>query len=58
MAGDVPMSFKENLKKKIKMIELARTVRRSIGPPGGLRKVDKESMRELLEDDDQEKQAR
>ena len=42
------MSLKENLKKKILIDGLAKVVSRSIGPPGGPRKIDKESMRKLL----------
>ena len=42
------MSFKENLKKKILMDRLSRTVRLSIGSPDSTRKIDKESMRKLL----------
>ena len=36
------MSLKENLKKKILIDTLSRTVFRSIGPPGSSRKIDKE----------------
>ncbi len=42
------MSLKENLKKKILIDSLAKTVSQSIGPSGGTRKIDKENMRKLL----------
>ncbi|MBE9582313.1 MAG: hypothetical protein IMF18_11930 [Proteobacteria bacterium] len=42
------MSFKENLKKKILIDRISRTVSLSVGPSGVSRKVDKESMRRLL----------
>jgi hypothetical protein len=43
------MSFKENLLKKIEIDKLTTTVLESIGPPGGERKIDKETMKQLLE---------
>jgi hypothetical protein len=43
------MSFKENLFKKIEINRMAEKVLNSIGPPGSERKVDKETMRRLLE---------
>ncbi len=43
------MSFKENLLKKIEIDKMAKTVLSSIGPIGSGRKVDKETMRRLLE---------
>ena len=43
------MSFKENLLKKIDINRMAEKVLNSIGPPGSERKVDKETMRRLLE---------
>ena len=45
---EVDMSLMENLRKKILIDSLAGTVSQSIGPPGGPRKIDKESMRKLL----------
>lgn len=42
------MSLKENLKKKILLDSLSRTVLQSTGLPGRPRKVDKENMRRLL----------
>ena len=42
------MSLKENLKRKILIDRLTRTVSLSIGVPGSTRKIDKESMRRLL----------
>ena len=42
------MSFKENLKKKMLMDSLSKTVSPSIGSPGKPRKIDKENMRKLL----------
>ena len=42
------MSFKENLKKKMLINRLSKTVCRSIGSPGTRRKVDKEAMRRLM----------
>ncbi len=42
------MSFKENLKKKMLIDSLSKTVSVSIGPPGMSRRVDKETMRRLL----------
>jgi hypothetical protein len=42
------VSFKENLKKKMLIDTLSRTVCRSIGSPGTSRKIDKEAMRGLL----------
>ncbi|NVM22676.1 MAG: hypothetical protein HWN68_12965 [Desulfobacterales bacterium] len=42
------MSFKENLKKKMLIDKLSRTVSLTIGSPGRPRKVDKETMRSLL----------
>ncbi|UCH22217.1 MAG: hypothetical protein JSU83_02935 [Deltaproteobacteria bacterium] len=43
------MSFKENLLKKIEIDKLANEVLESIGPPGSERKINKESMKRLLE---------
>lgn len=43
------MSFKENLLKKIKIDKISKNVVDSIGPPDSGRKVDKETMRRLLE---------
>lgn len=43
------MSFKENLLKKIKIDKLTEKVLNSIGPPDSGRKVDKETMRKMLE---------
>jgi hypothetical protein len=43
------MSFKENLLKKIEIDKLTTTVLNSIGPPSGERKIDKETMKKLLE---------
>lgn len=43
------MSLKENLLKKIKIDRLSKKVIESIGPPAGGRKVDKDTMRLLLE---------
>ena len=45
---EADMSLMENLRKKILIDSLAETVSHSIGPPGGPRKIDKESMRKLL----------
>lgn len=42
------MSFKENLRKKILIDRLLKTVSPSIGTPGRSRKVDKATMRQLL----------
>ena len=42
------MSFKENLRKKMLIDSLSKTVSPSIGSPGRSRKIDKESMRKLL----------
>ena len=42
------MSFKENLKKKLLINTLSRTVCRSIGSPGTSLKIDKEAMRRLM----------
>jgi hypothetical protein len=42
------MSFIENLKQKILIDTLAKTVSQSIGAPGVYRKIDKETMRRLL----------
>jgi len=42
------MSLKENLKKKILIDRLTRTVSLSIGSPGSTRKIDKENMRKLF----------
>lgn len=42
------MSFKENLRKKILINSLSRTVSQSVGSPGGQRKIDKENMRKLI----------
>jgi hypothetical protein len=42
------MSLKENLKKKMLIDRLTGTIAQSIGPPGSSRKIDKESMRQLL----------
>ena len=43
------MSFKENLLKKIDIKKMSNKVLSSIGLPGGERKVDKDTMRRLLE---------
>ena len=43
------MSFKENLLKKIKIDRMSKVVINSIGPSDSGRKIDKETMRELLE---------
>lgn len=43
------MSLKENLLKKIKIDKMSQKVLATIGPPGSERKVDKETMRRLLE---------
>ncbi len=43
------MSFKENLLKKIRIDKMAEKVLNSIGPPDSGRKVDKETMRKMLE---------
>ena len=43
------MTFKENLLKKIEIEKLTGTILKSIGPPESGRKVDKESMRCLLD---------
>lgn len=43
------MSFKENLLRKIKIDKMAKQVIASIGPPDSGRKVDKKTMRTLLE---------
>jgi len=43
------MSFKDNLLKKIKIINTSNKVLSSIGPPGSERKTDKATMRRLLE---------
>jgi len=43
------MSFKENLKTKMLIDRLTRTVSLSIGSPGNYRKVDKDTMRKLLD---------
>lgn len=43
------MSFKENLLKKIKIDKMTKIVLNSIGPPDSGRKVDKKTMRSLLE---------
>lgn len=43
------MSFKENLLKKIKIDKMTKTVLNSIGPPDSGRKLDKQTMRSLLE---------
>jgi hypothetical protein len=45
---EVNMSLMENLRKKILIDSLAERVSQSIRPPGGPRKIDKESMRKLL----------
>jgi len=42
------MSFKENLRKKMLIDRLSRTVSQSIGSSGRPRKIDKENMRKLL----------
>jgi hypothetical protein len=42
------MSFKENLKKKIRIERLAQRACQSVGAPGISRKVDKETIRDLL----------
>jgi hypothetical protein len=44
----VIVAFKENLKKKILTDRLSQTVCQSIGSPGSMQKIDKESMRKLL----------
>ena len=43
------MSFKENLLKKIEIDKLTTEVLNSIGPPGSDRKIDKATMRRLIE---------
>lgn len=43
------MSFKDNLLKKIKIINMSKKVLGSIGPPDSERKTDKATMRRLLE---------
>ncbi len=43
------MSFKENLLQKIRIDRLAQGVTASIGPPGSGRKIDKPTMKSLLE---------
>ncbi|MBU2621632.1 MAG: hypothetical protein KKD92_04875, partial [Proteobacteria bacterium] len=43
------MSFKENLLKKIRIDKMAEKMLNSIGPPDSGRKVDKETMRKMLE---------
>jgi len=43
------MSFKENLLKKIKIVNMSKKVIGSIGPPGSERKTDKATMQRLLE---------
>ena len=43
------MSFKENLLKKIKIDRMSKVVINSIGPPDSGTKIDKETMRKLLE---------
>jgi hypothetical protein len=43
------MSFKENLLNKIRIDKIAEKVLNSIGPPDSGRKVDKETMRKMLE---------
>ncbi|MBA3019127.1 MAG: hypothetical protein KJ550_13725 [Proteobacteria bacterium] len=43
------MSFKENLLKKIKIDKMSKIVLNSIGSPDSGKKIDKETMRELLE---------
>lgn len=43
------MSFKENLLKKIKIDRMSKLVLNSIGTPDSGKKIDKETMRELLE---------
>ena len=43
------MSFKKNLLKKIEINRMAENILNSIGPSGSERKVDKETMRRLLE---------
>jgi hypothetical protein len=42
------MSFKENLQKKMEIDRLAATVKRSMGPVGSTKKIDKPAMRALL----------
>jgi hypothetical protein len=42
------VSFLENLKKKLLIVRLSKTVSRSIGASGMPRKIDKEAMRQLL----------
>jgi hypothetical protein len=42
------MSFKENLKNKIRIERLAQKVSQSVGAPGASKKIDKQGMRELL----------
>jgi len=46
---EVIMSFKDNLLKKIKIINMSKKVLASIGPPDSERKTDKATMRRLLE---------
>ena len=43
------MSFKENLLQKIQINQLVRKVLHSIGPPESGGKIDKDTMRNLLE---------
>ena len=43
------MPFKENLLKKMKIDEMAKNVFASIGPPDNATKIDKETMRSILE---------
>lgn len=45
---EAPVSFKENLVKKILIDGLSKTVSGSIGSPGLPRKIDKEAMKQLL----------
>jgi hypothetical protein len=46
---EVIMSLKENLRKKILIDRISRTVAQSIGAPGSTRKIDKDNMRKLFE---------
>jgi hypothetical protein len=49
------MAFKDNLRKKIEINDLARRIRSSWGPPESGRRIDKDLVRELLAEGDYEK---
>jgi hypothetical protein len=49
------MAFKDNLRKKIEINDLARRIRSSWGPPDSGRRIDKDLVRELLAEGDYEK---